>query len=108
MGEKNSRKEHISFSQVQENLFTGQRVGGRGGEVRGKPSKEQNRISSRKTTYKNTFRRCIHGILDSHSEMALYTHTVIPQTICWGRLEIKGGTVPHCCPRTAKSRCEMH
>lgn len=52
MGEKNSRKEHISFSQVQENLFTGQRVGGRGGEVRGKPSQKQNRISSRKTTYK--------------------------------------------------------
>lgn len=107
MEEKNSRKEHISFSQVQENLFTGQKGGWKGeGKAKENKTKQKPKISQAgKQHTKNTFRRCIHGIFDSHSEMALYTHAAIPQTIQWNRFEIEGGTVLHCCPRTAKSRC---
>lgn len=52
MREKNGRKEHISFSQVQENLFAGQRSGGKA-----KQGKRKQHISSRKTTHKKHFQK---------------------------------------------------
>lgn len=55
MREKNSRKEHISFSQVQENLFAGQRSGGESQARKKKTTYLKQENNTQKTLSEDTY-----------------------------------------------------